>query len=118
MARDECPNVNDEGSVNATSEGVCIQFSDNSKECYVMVLILNDDQTFTFSQITTTTNGGIIDSRNYSEAGTYTFSDNQIITVDVDGLTTTYSFDNSFNNLDWIAAKTDNGCDRIFRFSK
>tara|TARA_Y100000385_G_C13085536_1_gene636226 strand:- start:1319 stop:1786 length:468 start_codon:yes stop_codon:yes gene_type:complete len=117
MARDECPDSANNGSVNATSDGVCINLT-NGSECYEMTLKLNSDNTYTFAQITTFTNGGIMNSTNASEAGNYTVNETRVTTTDLGGVVTIYSMDNTGDHLDWTAATTDVGCERIFRFSK
>ncbi len=117
MARDECPNSANNGSIDATSDGICINLS-NGNECYRMTLNLNPDMTYSFTQITTTTTGGIMNSTNASETGNYEITGNRVTTSDIGGLVTVYNLDNTGNHLDWLATTTDLGCDRIFRFSK
>lgn len=112
-ARDECPNSANNAMVDNAGIGICI-----AGTCTQITQVFNVDGTYTYLQIDEIDTGSIINTQRTEESGNYSISGMTLTTTSTDGLVTNQTIVNDGTFIDWVAAITDSGCDRIFRFSR
>ncbi|MEL6389265.1 MAG: hypothetical protein AAFQ02_03830 [Bacteroidota bacterium] len=115
---DNCTDPNDNVSFDNAGIGICVTIGDE-RTCSEFTIVFTPDE-FTFEQVNTIdVNGTVVDTEVFTERGTYAFVGDQVRTTDtINGIVTDYDIINNGRFLDWLAARTDRGCDRIFRFSR
>ena len=112
-ARDECPDAADNVSVDNIGMGICI-----GQTCTTITLIFNSDDSYTYEQLDIFDDGAIRNTSRVDEVGTYVISGNVVTTTSTDNIITDYDIVDLGRFIDWTAATTSGGCDRIFRFGR